>query len=87
MGPTDALGGLCRFHECALIRGCTIGETAFRHRYAENPPADWFVGQRSQQTHVIVYDGAELPFGISSLGRQRRPMSPTPKLQGLCCGM
>jgi len=44
MGTASALGGLCGFHEGALICGCAIGETAFRHRNANNPPADWFVG-------------------------------------------
>jgi len=44
VGTADALGGLCGLHEGALICGYAIGETAFRHRDANNPSADWFVG-------------------------------------------
>ena len=44
MGTAGALGGLCGFHERALICGCAIGETAFRHRDLKNSPTDLFVG-------------------------------------------
>ena len=47
MGTADALGGLCRFHECALICGCTIGAITFRNRDPKNSPTDLFVWSRT----------------------------------------
>ena len=43
MGTAGALGDLCRFHECALICGCTIGAITFRNRDPKNSPTDLFV--------------------------------------------